>query len=340
MTDEAAKWTDEQVAALERRIIRMYGEASAELTKTVKAYFEQFAKRDAAMQKELESGKITKRQYKNWRLAQIARGQRFAELRDTVAQRVVDADEIAAAYINETTPRVYNTNRNYSVYSIERLGYGAVDFTLYDEQTVKRLVVEQPDVMPYYPKERAVQRGFDLAYGKRQITSQVTSSILQGQSIGHMADDLMQRIDTMTRTSAVRASRTAMTAAQNSGRQAGYKAAADSGIAVKKRWIATKDMRTRHDHGAADGQVVNWDEAFSVGGEPLMYPGDPSGSAGNIYNCRCSMRAEPPDGIEQEPRMMRVYDPVTDENVLVEAMTYSDWEEWVKERQERANGSQ
>ncbi len=31
------------------------------------------------------------------------------------------------------------------------------------------------------------------------------------------------------------------------------------------------------------------DEAFDVGGEQLMYPGDPAGSAGNICNCRCTV---------------------------------------------------
>ena len=46
-------------------------------------------------------------------------------------------------------------------------------------------MVEQPDLMPYYPKDRALKRGIDLAYGKKQITASVTSSILQGKSIAH-----------------------------------------------------------------------------------------------------------------------------------------------------------
>jgi hypothetical protein len=31
------------------------------------------------------------------------------------------------------------------------------------------------------------------------------------------------------------------------------------------------------------------DEPFIVSGEELMYPGDPSGSAGNVINCRCAI---------------------------------------------------
>jgi len=55
-----------------------------------------------------------------------------------------------------------------------------------------------------------------------------------------------------------------------------------------KQWLATEDERTRPDHAAAHGQVVPINEPFSVGGEPLQYPGDPGGSAENVMNCRCT----------------------------------------------------
>jgi len=164
-------------------------------------------------------------------------------------------------------------------------------YTLWDEATVKRLVVKQPDVMPYYPKARAIARGFDLDYGKMRITEQVTSSILQGHSIPRMASDLMNRIDTMTKVSAVRAARTSMTAAQNAGRQAAAEEAAKKyGLEIQKTWLATHDNRTRHEHAAADGQTVKMGEAFTVGGEPMMYPGDPSASPYLVYNCRCTCK--------------------------------------------------
>ena len=71
------------------------------------------------------------------------------------------------------------------------------------------------------------------------------------------------------------------------------KQAADRGIELTREWIATKDARTRHSHGAADGQRVGVDEPFTVGGEKLMFPGDASmGASGrNLYNCRCTIKA-------------------------------------------------
>ncbi|WP_162451325.1 phage minor head protein [Phytoactinopolyspora mesophila] len=55
-----------------------------------------------------------------------------------------------------------------------------------------------------------------------------------------------------------------------------------------KRWIAAVDERTRPEHFAADGQTVEIDAPFDVGGEALMFPGDPNASAENVIQCRCT----------------------------------------------------
>ena len=333
--DLGYQWTEERLKALERRISSVYGEAAKELQKTIDAYFAQFKQRDAEMRKligsELNGREWTEQDYKQWRLAQIGRGERFEALRDQVAERMTQANEVAVGYVNDATPDIYSLNRNYTQYTIEQV-HGNVGFTLWDERTVRRLIVEDPDLMPYYPPEKAIRRGIDLAYGRKQITSTVTSGILQGKSIRGLSDDLQKRIPTMNRESAIRTARTAVTGAQNAGRQDTYVAAAKMGIKLRKRWIATKDSRTRHDHGIADGQIVEIDEPFDVGGYRLMFPGDTSGPGHEIYNCRCSMRTVEKAGIEAEPRQMRVRDPITGRNVLVNEMSYAEWEEWVKSR--------
>ena len=45
----------------------------------------------------------------------------------------------------------------------------------------------------------------------------------------------------------------------------------------------------RPGHAEADGQEVKIDEPFIVDGESLMYPGDVTGSASNVINCRCTV---------------------------------------------------
>lgn len=329
--DHGRDESDKRLKALEREIYALYKEAADGLEKTIKEYFDSFRKRDAEMQERLKAGEITEEYYKQWRLNQIARGNRFEALRDKIAERMTKANEVAAAYINDRTPGIYSLSANYAAYTIEQL-YGQTDFTLWNEQAVRRLAVENPEVMPYYPPERAIERGIDLAWGKKQIKTVVTSSILRGQSLKGMVFDLMERIPTMERASAIRAARTAFTSAENGGRQAAFERAAEMGIQVRKRWVAVKDNRTRRDHANADGQTVAYNEPFDVGGYAMMFPGDPSAPGKELYNCRCASRTVEGDDIEAEPRQMRVRDPKTGRNVLVNEMTYKEWERWVESR--------
>ena len=296
--DEGRKLTDIELAELEKRIRESYGKAVDDLKEIIDDYFEKFRKRDAEMRKlvgkEVNGRVWTEEDYKQWRLAQMGRGQRFEAMRAKLAERLTHANEVALAYVNDKTPGIYTLNRNYAAYEIEAVGTG-VDFTLYDESTVRRLIDERPSLMPYYPAAKALKRGIDLEYGKKQITAAVTSGILMGTSTRKIAADLRKRIVDMSIDSAIRAARTAVTAAENGGRQASYERAAEMGIELTRKWLATHDARTRHAHGAADGQEVGVKEPFIVGGEKLMFPGDSSmGASGwNIYNCRCGLETAP-----------------------------------------------
>lgn len=333
--DLGHEWTDEELERLERRIARVYREARDELRETIKSYFDSFKARDEEMKKligTIQNGREWKEEdYKQWRLNQIGRQKRFETLRDRIADRMERADEIAMAYVDDVTPSIYSLNRNYTAYTIEQIS-GNVGFTLWDESTVRRLLADEPDLMPNYPKEKAIKRGFDLEYSKRQITKSVESGILMGNSVGKIATDLQTRIINMNRTSAVRAARTAITSAQNGGRMDSYKAASDMGIKVRKRWVATKDGRTRHAHQKLDGQTVDWDKPFNSELGKIRFPGDPRAKPALTYNCRCTLRTVEKPGIEAEPRKMRVRDPKTGRNVVVEEMTYEQWERWVKSR--------
>ena len=62
-----------------------------------------------------------------------------------------------------------------------------------------------------------------------------------------------------------------------------------------KEWVAVNDARTRDDHSIANGQEVTKDGDFVVGGALLKYPGDPSGPAGQVINCRCTFVVNVPE---------------------------------------------
>lgn len=290
--DYAHRLTEREAADMEEKIREIYREARDGLDRTVKEYFESFEKRDKEMRELIGSeinGKIwTEDDYKQWRLNQIGRGKRFEALRDEMAARYSDANELAIAYVNGKKPGIYAENRNYSAYTIEMSGAN-VSFTLFDESTVRRLIVEEPDLMPYYPPDKAHRRGIDLEWGKKQITKSVTSGILQGKSVGKIADDLQSRMEDMNRTSAIRTARTSATAAQNAGRMDAYTYAKSLGLDVRKQWLAIIDGRTRHYHAYLDGKIVETDEPFKVDGHEIRYPGDPKAAGYLIYNCRCTL---------------------------------------------------
>ena len=329
--DVAHEQTEKALQALERRIAQVYAEARDGVKQTIEKYWAGLVERDRYMRALVQKGEITQDYYAQWLENQIGRGERFEALQSQLAERVTNAAETAYAYINDTTPSVYSLNRNYGAYTIERVA-GNVGFTIWDESTVRRLLVQQPELMPYYPPQKALKRGIDLEWGKKQIRAAIQSGILRGESIGGIANDLQRRIPDMSRKSALRTARTAVTSAQNGGRMDSYKAAADMGIKVRKRWVATKDSRTRDAHQKLDGKTADWDESFTSKLGEIRFPGDPRAKPALTYNCRCTLRTVEKPGIEAEPRKMRVRDPKTGRNVVVAEMTYEQWERWVKSR--------
>jgi uncharacterized protein with gpF-like domain len=81
-------------------------------------------------------------------------------------------------------------------------------------------------------------------------------------------------------------SRTESHASSNASNQL---AAKSTRLPLKKEWISSGGERTRETHFNANGQTVDIDQPFSVGFDLLMQPGDPSGSAEEVINCRCAV---------------------------------------------------
>lgn len=283
--------TDEELEKLERKIAKVYKTAADEMQDKITEYFKKFDEQDEKKRKLLEQGKITEQEYKQWRLGKLATGKKYQSMRDQLAERMTNANQEAVAYVNSSTPTVYSLNRNYTAYQIEQADINA-SFQLWDESTVARLIKDNPELMPSYPKEKALARGIDLDWGKKQISKEITTGILLGESNQNIAKRLLTELPNMNKASAIRTARTATTSAECAGRQDTYESAKAMGIVLKKRWLCTHDARTREEHLAADGQSVDSDKPFTVGGEKLMYPGDPAGSGWNIYSCRCTTVAD------------------------------------------------
>ena len=321
------RFTDEALTAIEARLHRIYKKAADEMTRKAHAFYERLAERDLAMRRRVASGAITQAEYETWLRRQMVTGRINEDMRDTLARQVTDTNVSAAEYVNGQLPEIFAVNHNYEAYGLERT-YGDLSFTLYDAETVRRLITQSPELLPEISERLAVDIPLDLRWNREKIVDVITSAILQGKTIPQIADAL-ETVVGMNEGCAIRNARTAVTSAQNAGRQASYEHAAKRGIAVRKRWVATLDGRTRHSHRAMDGVTVAYNEPFVTPlGSVMQYPGDRDGKAGDVYNCRCTVRTVEKPGIEAEGRKRRVRDPVTGKNVVVGDMTYPEWERW------------
>lgn len=160
-------------------------------------------------------------------------------------------------------------------------------FDIYNEKAVEK-IKSGTDLLPDY----GVDSDSDLEYNKSQINSTIEAAIQSGESIDDISDDLSERLEDISETSAVRTARTAAVSALNSGTLESFYDAQNLGIRIQKKWVCTLDSKTRPSHQEQDGEVEELDDTFDNG---LQYPGDPHGDPSEVYNCRCTMTAFLPD---------------------------------------------
>ena len=135
--------------------------------------------------------------------------------------------------------------------------------------------------------------GENVADLKKRITAEVSRGIAQGSDFHQIAKQIRgHMMGAYTKKTGGALYRSELIARTEGHRiqvqgtmDACYKAR-DKGADVVKQWDATLDSRTRESHQAVDGEIRELDEKFSNG---LMFPGDPSGGAAEVCNCRCAL---------------------------------------------------
>lgn len=319
--DEAHEETERLLQDLEQRITAEYRQAAEELEEKCNDYFRRFAVKDKIKRKQLANGEITQDEYNYWRTGQILIGERWKEMRNTLAEDLTHTNEIAAEMINRELPQIYAINHNYGTFEIERGSLLNTSYTLYSRETVERLIRDNPDLMP----QARIDIPKDERWNRQKIQSAITQGVLQGESVDKIASRL-QRVTNMNRVAAIRNARTMTTSAQNGGRINAYRRAEEMGIKTIKVWLATPDSRVRDSHARLDGEERETEEEFSNG---CYYPGDPNGEPEEVWNCRCTLisqvkgtpRIDVTDLSQRHSGLSRDYDGD-------EEMTYQDWKDY------------
>lgn len=316
--DQGHKETDELLEKIEQKIRKQYAQAAKELTAKLEKHLKKFEAKDKMMLAKLDAGEITDAEYFRWRMRQIMTGKHWEQMRDQLAADLVHSHQLADSVVNGYLPEVYALNHNYGTYQIEHDSQMSTSYTLYNRQTVERLLRDDPDMLP----QPSVNVPKAERWNKQHIQSSVLQGILQGESMDKIARR-MRDVCGMDARAAIRNARIATTGAENAGRLDSMNRALGMGIGLKKLWLATRDSRTRDSHVLLDGELREVNEKFSNG---CMHPGDPHGRPEEVYNCRCAMRSKV-DGADP-------YSPDLSRNKRLGGMSYEEWKQEARERVE------
>lgn len=275
---------ESQVAS---RISAAYSEAIGGMQTKLDSLLGKYADQNSQWQIDLATGKKTWGEYQEWKQDYLASiGTMKSQIKQLSAD-LANAAKTAETIVNEGVYAAYAESHAWSTFEAESSLSINTSYTLYNREAVYRLFKNGDIQLPQASIKYAKEYRWDMQH----ITSAITQGILQGESLLKIRNRLLS-VANMSKSSAMRMARTCMTGAMNAGTLDGYNRVANMGVEVKKQWLATNDIRTRHSHAALDGEIKELDEEFSNG---LQYPGDPSGLPAEVYNCRCTTVAYFPD---------------------------------------------
>jgi hypothetical protein len=291
-----AKYSKQIQQALLDSLTNIYGE----MTKIYSKY--------AKVIKAGEVPKLTK--------AEMTKYNKYSTMEDSIMKQLDPAIKANIKSIKKLLPEQFNQSFFHYAWAIDnatglRLSWGLVN---------TKALIGAFDITN--PKNIELQEALKN-YGptaKKRIRAALLNGLSQGKSYSQMAGDLKKSMNKIY-SSAMTIVRTEGQTAINAGQTIAYTRAIENGVQGNEVWEATRDARTRQDHGYADGQrrgeII--EGAFSIGGNPALYPADPQLPAGERINCRCNTRFEI-DGYS--PQLMR-----TREEGILPYMNYQSYAE-------------
>lgn len=319
MADDGRRMTDAEFRRLSAKIKAVYQEAYEDIYKKNLEFVKRHERKEAQYRQMMDEGKIAKEDFDAWMRGQVFQGKQWEAKRKQMEATLLHADEMAMDMINGSRLRVFADNANYIGYEIEQHGKIQTSFGLYDINSVKRLLMEEPDLLP----PRKVGKDASYQWYNKQIQGAVTQGIIQGEPLTDIAKRIGQTTGERCMNAMLRNARTMHTGAECAGRIEGMHQAQKLGIEVQKQWLATLDGHTRDSHRTLDGQIRDVDKPFDSEFGKIRFPGDATAAPGDVWNCRCTLiyvYPKYPDSMTQRR------DNITGE--VIEDMTYREWEHW------------
>ncbi|MCF8012484.1 MAG: phage head morphogenesis protein [Clostridiales bacterium] len=162
-----------------------------------------------------------------------------------------------------------------------------------------------------------------LADNASDDLAKLQQTIKQGLINGESYNKQIKKVKGLFDNSAYKTQRVIRTEGNRNMNAGAHTERMTSGVAKKKRWVATLDGETRTGHRQLDGQTVDIGQPFKLNGLTAQYPGG-FGVASQDINCRCSVI----DIIEGlEPSVRRGKNPLTGKSEIITYKNYNEWRE-------------
>lgn len=316
MADLGATFTDAEIAKTEKELKAVYNKAYKDILQKQKDFNEKYKIKEEKKLKQVASGQMTQEEFDHWKKGQIFQGKQWEGKKKQILGTIYKTNDIATGIVNGKTHNVFAFNANYTAYDLEHGAGVNFGFELYDEATVINLIKNDPQLLPKWK----IDQSKDYTWNQKKLNRQVNLGIIEGESLDKIANRLSDALVTQNFNKMRTFARTAMTGAQNSGRQIRLEEAKKLGINLKKEWMATLDAHTRINHRELDGQKVEMEESFEIKGIKIRYPGDPLAPPAMVYNCRCTMVGD----LTNYPSTYDRYDNI--DGKRIKGMTYKEWE--------------
>ena len=181
--------------------------------------------------------------------------------------------------ISEYLTKCYEDGWIGTFYDLQNQGIPLI-FPIDQEQIVNAIQVDTKLSKNLYDS-----LGIDIKDLKSTIRSELSRGISQSYSYEKMAQ-MIKRASGNSYSNSVRIARTEGHRITNEATYNAQVKAKSKGAQIMKEWDSTLDAKTRPEHQALDGQLVDVDKPFSVDGYEAMYPGG-FGVASMDINCRC-----------------------------------------------------
>ena len=350
-----------QLNRLRRRIFRVYDTARREILAEITDFFDHFEELDEHKREQLEKGEITKADYQTWLRNQVLQSDLMQEKLASITQTCTTATETAYKLARDEQYSLFALGANHAFYEMEQAAGVGFPLTLYNVEAVKRLLKENPRLVP----NKRIKSESNRTYDARIFNRYALQGIIQGKTVNEIAEQAVRGMMDTEIHWAMNNAITALTSAQNAGTLQQMHNAAELGIETRKRWNSTLDYRTRETHRLLDQDTAGLDEPFEVEGYEIMYPGDPNAAPEMVYHCRCRLSTEltkyPRVNASRRENVVTVEDSgLTDETgrpimvrtkKTVKDMTYTEWYQskggteaeqmwWAEERKRRKETEQ